>query len=121
MKNTQEDKAGRILSLYSRLSEGRVVNKTEEAERYGVSLRTIQRDISDIQNYLQEQGRETGEIQEIIFDRAKNGYRLETKEHTGLSAKEILVAGKIMLEKRSYFRSSISCAVCAMMKKTGSW
>ena len=54
MKNTQEDKAGRILSLYSRLSEGRVVNKTEEAERYGVSLRTIQRDISDIQNYLQE-------------------------------------------------------------------
>ena len=57
MKNTQEDKedkAGRILSLYSRLSEGRVVNKTEEAERYRVSMRTIQRDIFDIQNYLQE-------------------------------------------------------------------
>ena len=107
MKNTQEDKAGRILSLYSRLSEGRVVNKTEEAERYGVSLRTIQRDISDIQNYLQEQGRETGEIQEIIFDRAKNGYRLETKEHTGLSAKEILVAGKIMLESRAFVKEEL--------------
>ncbi len=107
MKNTQEDKAGRILSLYSRLSEGRVVNKTEEAERYGVSLRTIQRDISDIQNYLQEQGRETGEIQEIIFDRGKNGYRLETKEHTGLSAKEILAAGKIMLESRAFVKEEL--------------
>ena len=43
MKNTQEDKAERILSLYSRLQEGKIINKSSEAERFGVSLRTVQR------------------------------------------------------------------------------
>lgn len=99
MKNAQEDKAERILSLYSRLREGRIVNKSDEAARFGVSLRTIQRDIADIQNFLQNQQCETGEIQDIVFDRSENGYRLETKKHMGLAAKEILAAGKIICWK----------------------
>lgn len=48
MKNVQEDKAERVLSLYSRLRKGKIINKSDEAERFGVSLRTIQRDIADI-------------------------------------------------------------------------
>ena len=55
MKNVQEDKAERVLSLYSRLRKGKIINKSDEAERFGVSLRTIQRDIADIQNFLQDQ------------------------------------------------------------------
>ncbi len=118
MRNTQEDKAERILSVYSRLRKGKVVNKSEEAERFGVSLRTIQRDIADIQKFLQEQEYETGEIQEIIFDRLKNGYRLETKQHIGLEAKEILAVGKIMLESRAFVKEELFpiirslCSLC---------
>ena len=107
MKNAQEDKAERILSLYSRLKEGKIVNKADEAERFGVSLRTVQRDIADIQNFLQDRRRETGEIQDVVFDRVKNGYRLDTKAHTGLAAREILAAGKIMLESRAFVKGEL--------------
>ena len=119
MKNVQEDKAERVLSLYSRLRKGKIINKSDEAERFGVSLRTIQRDIADIQNFLQDQRQETGEIQNIVFDRSKNGYRLETKAHTGLSAKEILAAGKIMMESRAFVKGELFpiihklCGLCS--------
>ena len=52
MDKTTEDKAERILSIYSRIRDGKIVNKLEEADRFGVSSRTIQRDIGDIQNFL---------------------------------------------------------------------
>lgn len=119
MRNTQEDKSERVLSLYSRLTERKVIRKSAEAERFGVSLRTIQRDIADIQTFLQDQAHETGEIREIIFDRAKNGYRLETKQHTGLGAREILAAGKIMLESRALVKEELFpiihqlCCLCS--------
>lgn len=119
MKNPAEDKAERILSIYTRLKEGKILNKTDEAERFGVASRTIQRDIADIQIFLQNQNYETGEVQEIIFDRLKNGYRLDTKLHTGLDAKEVLAAGKIMLESRAFVKGELFpiihklCSLCS--------
>ena len=49
MGRDSEDKAGRILSIYTRLKQGKVIYKQEESIRYGVAERTIQRDIVDIQ------------------------------------------------------------------------
>ena len=69
--------------------------------------------------FLQDQRQETGEIQNIVFDRSKNGYRLETKAHTGLSAKEILAAGKIMMESRAFVKGELFpiihklCGLCS--------
>ena len=119
MINPAEDKAERILSIYTRLREGKILNKADEAKRFGVTSRTIQRDIADIQTFLENQGCETGEVQEIIFDRSKNGYRLETKLHTGLEAREILAAGKIMLESRAFVKGELFpiiyklCSLCS--------
>ena len=48
------DKTGRILSIYTKLMNGDVVNKASEAHRYGVNERSIQRDIDDIRNFLSE-------------------------------------------------------------------
>ena len=48
MGRDSEDKAGRILSIYTRLKQGKVIYKQEESIRYGVAVRTIQRDITDI-------------------------------------------------------------------------
>lgn len=84
-----ENKAERILAIYTQLIQGKIVRKNEESIKFGVSPRTIQRDISDVQNYFQNQNSETGEIKEIVFDRKQNGYRLETKIKTQLSEKEI--------------------------------
>ena len=48
----------RTLAIYARLCGGRAINKTEEAERFGVDARSIRRDIDDIRAFLDE--RSTG-------------------------------------------------------------
>ena len=46
------DKINMVLQLYAKLSDGYIINKSEEAEFYGVDERSIQRDIDDIRNFL---------------------------------------------------------------------
>ena len=101
MKRESEDKAERILSMYSRLKEGKTIHKADESVAYGVAPRTIQRDIADIQNFLQNQQSETGEIQQVVFDKGAGGYRLETKVRKQLDSKECLAVCKVFLESRS--------------------
>lgn len=42
---TQMQKEERILSLYTRLQKGEMIYKTEEAQRFGVTEKSIQRDL----------------------------------------------------------------------------
>lgn len=55
MENDYNDKVSRVLSLYQRFMEGEVVDKEVEAARYGVSERSIQRDISAINNFFEQE------------------------------------------------------------------
>ncbi len=50
----KSDKTGRVLGIYTKLIEGYTVNKAEEAEKYGVNERSIQRDIDEIRNFLDD-------------------------------------------------------------------
>ena len=101
MGKESENKAGRILSIFTRLKQGKVINKQEESNRYEVAERTIQRDITDMQCFLQEQASVSGEIQEIVYDKKKGGYILQTRKKTQLDEKELLVIAKILLESRA--------------------
>lgn len=67
LNNTMEKgkKTERILSIYTRLKNGEVINKEKESVKYGVDTRTIQRNISDIRNFLHNQRVENGEEQEV--------------------------------------------------------
>lgn len=47
VRDNSEDKAERILSIYTKLTQGKVINKAQQSHLYGVSERTIQRDIVD--------------------------------------------------------------------------
>lgn len=107
MGKESEDKAERILSIYTRLKNGKSIYKIEESNRYGVAPRTIQRDIAEIQSFLQNQNNETGEIQEIVFDKKSGGYRLETKLQNSLTPQEILVISKVLLESRSLIKTEM--------------
>lgn len=107
MKSESEGRAERILSLYSRLEEGQVLAKSRESIYYGVAPRTIQRDIANIQNFLQEQKNETGEDKEIIYDATDGGYRLVTKSEPQLKPKELLAVCKVLLESRSLLREEL--------------
>lgn len=107
MQKNSEDKAERILSLYSRLKQGKVISKERESAKYNVAPRTIQRDIADIQCFLQNQNIESGEVQEVVYDKAAKGYILQTKYKNQLEAKEILAVTKILLESRALMKSEL--------------
>ena len=52
-ENVKSDKIARILGIYTKLMNGGIVNKAEEARQYGVNERSIQRDIDDIREYFE--------------------------------------------------------------------
>ena len=64
-------KAERILSMYDRLLKGGVLVKAEEATRFDVDTRTIQRDLDDIRAHLSEEG---ARDRELVYDRNRMGY-----------------------------------------------
>ena len=49
-----DKKVERIINLYNRLNEGEILVKGDEAERFGVNERSIQRDLEDIRAYFAE-------------------------------------------------------------------
>lgn len=96
------DQIGRVLHIYSKLTDGYVVNKAEEAARYGVNERSIQRDIDHVRNFLDEDSERTGIINTIVYDRIAKGYRLETLYQMRLQNSEVLALCKILLDSRAF-------------------
>lgn len=90
-------KSARLLEIYSRLSEGVVLKKSELAQDFHVTQRSIQRDIEDLRCFLAERHLE----QDVIYDTKLRGYRLMQATPKGLSNSEILAVCKILLESRS--------------------
>ena len=65
----EKDKSKRVLGIYTRLINGSIIRKAEEAFRYGVNERTIQRDIDDIRKFLEETDNDSGTYNTVIYDR----------------------------------------------------
>lgn len=97
----RNDKTFRILSMYDKLSSGKVLFKSEEANSFQVNEKSIQRDIEDIREYLDTQFAQTGIENRLIYDHRQNGYRLEHSERIMLSNEEVLAVAKILLDSRA--------------------
>ena len=52
IKVIKNDKVYRVLEMYTKLMEGKILNKAEEAKHYDVNERSIQRDIESIRDFL---------------------------------------------------------------------
>lgn len=102
------DQIGRVLQIYSKLTDGYVVNKAEEAARYGVNERSIQRDIDHIRNFLDDDSERTGIINSIVYDRIAKGYRLETIYQMKLQNSEVLALCKILLDSRAFTKTEMT-------------
>lgn len=94
-------KVDRTLGIYTRLMDGYIVYKAEEAQRYDVNGRTIQRDIDDIRNFLETNLETTGVVNSVLYNRQEKGYKLEQVCQLKLSNSEILVICKILLASRA--------------------
>ena len=100
-KNDNREKVARVLSIYNRLMNGGIVNKSAEAARFNVTERSIQRDVDDIRNFLDETEDNGGIINNVIYDRIQKGYMLERIYDLKLTNPEILAICKILLDSRS--------------------
>ena len=121
MEQFSESKSARTLAIYARFLSGQTLNKSSLALEYGVTERSIQRDMESLRCFLTEQGLS----QDIIYDRTAKGYRLINSVPRGLTNSEILAVCKILLESRSMRKDEmlpildklIDCAVPEDSKK----
>jgi len=93
-----DKKVERIMNMYNRLAEGEVLNKADEATRFEVNERSIQRDLEDIRAYF---ANDPESNRELIYDRTQKGYVLVQNQKKSLTNSEIFTVCKILLESRS--------------------
>lgn len=106
MTYLKKSKNERILDLYTRLTNGKIIHKGQAAIDYAVDERTIQRDINDIRHYLETQS--TTLPNTVIYDRKKNGYRLQEIPEPKFTNSQILALCKILLDSRSLLKTEMT-------------
>lgn len=108
MKEQGDDKVRRILGIYTKLMNGEFVHKKEEADRYGVNIRSIQRDIDDIRNFLAQDAENTGYFNTVEYDRTAKGHRMEQLYRIKLTNSEVLALCKILLDSRAFLKEEMT-------------
>lgn len=97
MDSYAEAKSMRLLTMYGRLLDGRILRKAELAQEFGITNRSVQRDLETLRLFFAEEmlGRE------IVYDPRQKGYALRLTTPKSLTNSEILAVCKILLESRS--------------------
>lgn len=101
------DKSIRVLELYRKLQNGKVIEKAYEANQYGVTEKTIERDLDEIRRMLSNETGESGITDSIEYDRNMKGYCLHKVYEDKLSKSEILAVCKILLDSRAFTKKKI--------------
>lgn len=106
----------RTLDMYERLCEGKIINKAEEAAKFGVDARSIQRDIDDIRAFLAEKTvLNANETRTIEYIRAKGGFVMCGNEDSIMDNSEILAVSKILLESRAFTKDEINSILSKLL------
>jgi len=103
MNNEKEAtrKHDRVLEIYTRLLSGEIIHKEDLAEEYGVTPRSIQRDIDSIRDFYSNRTTYGGESAEIRYDRTAKGFRIVSAKTVTLTNAELFATAKILLESRA--------------------
>ena len=98
MSQEKEKQIQRILSMYDRLKNGEMLVKKEEATRFQISEKSIQRDLKSIRHFVElELNNEY-----VVYDRSKKAYTLVTETPSWLSNEEIFAMLKVLIESRAF-------------------
>lgn len=103
----KQPKTARTLDMYLRFCEGKTINKAEEARKFGVDERSIQRDIDDIRAFFDERSVNCGDQREIVYDRLKKGFVMIGCAGSEMTNSEILAVSKILLESRAFTKREL--------------
>ena len=102
-QTVRNSKLNRILYIHQVLVQGGVLNKKQTAFHFGVSEKTIQRDLTILRNYFAD----SEPRQEILYNSIQNGYLLDNTLTRFLTSSEILAVCKILLESRSMVKEEM--------------
>ena len=91
------DKSYRMLRMNQQLARGEVLRKDSLASAFGVTPKTVQRDIDSLRLYLSEIGE--GDLR---YDRKNDCYRLERISGGDLTTEEVFAICKILIESRAF-------------------
>ena len=108
MASQKNDKVERVLRIYTKLLNGSLVNKAEEALKYGVNERSIQRDMDDIRNFLALEQAASGCVYSIVYNRVKKGYQMQKVQQTQFSNGELLAMCKLLLGSQAFSKKEMN-------------
>lgn len=97
-------KKGRMLKIFYRLMKGENVSVKETAEEYGVSPKSISRDIGEIKNFLSN-ARELVGYSEICYAADSKTYYMEFDSF--LLNKELTAVTKVLLGSRAFSKMEV--------------
>ena len=109
------EKTDRILEIFMRSLRGETIKIQELANEYGVSAKSISRDISEIQNFLSEH-RELMNNAELIYSHKQKAYILSNDEF--LKNKELFAIVEILIGSRSLNKEEILNIISKLKKFT---
>lgn len=106
--NESKGKISRVLDIYTKLTNGGLVRKEEEAAKYNVNERSIQRDIEDIRLFLENSAAASGYADSLVYDWKRKGYCMEQIHKAKLSDSEVLAVCKILLDSRAFTKKEMT-------------
>lgn len=108
--NFGNNKSFRLINIYERLNKGEILNKNKIAEIFGVTPKTIQRDIDDLRAYLAETQYNGSDVP-IKYSREQGGYYLVKLERDWLVNQEVIAILKIILESRAFCKKELEVLI----------
>ncbi len=92
------------------LNKGEKIYKKELANKFGVSEKTIQRDIEDLRVYLADNFNYDVDT-DIVYDIKSKTYKLVKLQREWITNKEILALSKILLESRGFNKDEMNVLI----------
>lgn len=91
--------------MYERLNRGEVKDKKFFVEKYEVDKKTIQRDIDELREYLEEDEKNK---RTIVYNKEIKGYEMINRAGFKFADKDIYALSKIILESRSFTKDEMN-------------
>lgn len=111
MSQERQNQVGRILSMYDRLKNGESLVKREEADRYQISEKSIQRDLENIRDYIGNEKRN----EKLHYNREKKVYVLKMGQPSWLENEEIFAVLKVLIESRAFPKHEMDSIIEKLM------
>ncbi|EGN65587.1 MULTISPECIES: helix-turn-helix transcriptional regulator [Fusobacterium] len=103
----------RLLELYDRLLKNEDIDIKKYAEENKINIRTAERDIKTICNFLAEK-----DHTKLVHNSKKKKYQLTyTEDSINLTKSEILAVSKILLASRAFLKNEISLIIDKIVKQ----